>query len=62
LVLLIIGITITISALLIYVAPFAKFFQFEPVTLVQLGISIGLGFIFVVWFELVKWRNRMQTL
>jgi Ca2+-transporting ATPase len=60
LVLLIIGITITISGLLLYITPLANFFQFVTLSLHQLALSIGLGFIFVIWFEIVKWRKRAE--
>ena len=58
LVLWIIGATIAITGLLIYVHPFADFFGFEHLNIVQLGICIGVGFVSVIWIELVKWRNR----
>jgi P-type Ca2+ transporter type 2C len=62
LVLLVIGITIAITGLLIYVHPLANFFKFEPLNITQLGICIGVGFVSVIWIELVKWRNRkMET-
>jgi P-type Ca2+ transporter type 2C len=58
LVLWVIGITIGITGLLIYVHPFADFFAFEHLKISQLGICIGVGFVSVIWIELVKWRNR----
>jgi P-type Ca2+ transporter type 2C len=58
LVLLVIGITVFITALLIYVHPFADFFEFEHLNFVQLSTCIGVGFVSVIWIELVKWRNR----
>lgn len=61
LVLLIISITVALSGLLIYIRPISAFFQFEPLSLSQLAVSIGLGFIFVIWFEAVKWRNRIRS-
>lgn len=61
LVLLIISITIGICAILIYVKPLSKFFQFEALNLAQLLISVSLGFLFVIWFELVKWRKRVSN-
>ncbi|PMP65276.1 MAG: haloacid dehalogenase, partial [Mucilaginibacter sp.] len=59
LVLLIIGVTLLISGSLIYVGPLAKFFGFEPLGLIQLSVSIGTGFLSVIWFELFKWRKRL---
>lgn len=54
LVLLIIGITTVITALLLYVKPLTEFFLFEQPTLAQLGISIGIGFVCTIWYEGVK--------
>lgn len=59
LVLLIIAVTITITALLIYVKPLAIFFEFEALTTAQMLSSIGIGFVFVIWYEAVKWRKRV---
>ncbi|MFN8114920.1 MAG: cation-translocating P-type ATPase [Bacteroidia bacterium] len=58
LVLLIIGITILITTLLIYVKPLAHFFELNALNFSQLVISALIGFVFVIWFELVKWRKR----
>ncbi len=58
LVLLIIMITISITALLLYIPALAGFFLFATLTPGQLGISIGIGFLSVIWFEFVKLRNR----
>ena len=58
LVALIISITIIISAMLLYIRPLTKFFEFEQLSLSQLGISVGVGFVFVIWYELVKWWKR----
>ncbi|MFA6086949.1 cation-translocating P-type ATPase [Mucilaginibacter sp.] len=58
LVLLIIGITLLITASLIYIKPLADFFGFEPLHGYQLAISVAIGFSSVVWFELYKWRTR----
>jgi len=60
LVVMIICITIAISGLLIFIKPLAAFFLFESLNLSQLLISIGIGFLSVIWFELVKWRKRMK--
>ena len=58
LVLLIISITILISALLLYVKPMTQFFEFQSLNLSQLIISVSIGFLCVIWYEVVKWRNR----
>ena len=60
LVLLIIGITIAITTMLLFVKPFTKFFDFEELSAFQLGISVCVGFLFVIWFEIVKWIKRLR--
>lgn len=55
---LIIGITVSIMGLLLYIKPLSKFFAFEHLNLIQLSISVGVGFISVVWVELLKWWKR----
>jgi Ca2+-transporting ATPase len=60
LVMLIIGITILITTLLIYVKPLAFFFELGSLNIIQLSISILIGISFVIWFEVVKWRNRIS--
>lgn len=61
LVLLIIGITMLITALLLYITPLSRFFGFEPLSLPQLLVSVALGFCSVIWYEIVKWRKRRNT-
>lgn len=58
---LIIGITLAISGLLIFVPPLARFFSFEPLNWPQIGVCTGIGFLSVIWFELVKWRTRATS-
>jgi Ca2+-transporting ATPase len=58
---LIIGSTIIISASLLYLRPLSNFFEFERLNLLQITISILIGFVSVIWFEGVKWSKRMQT-
>ena len=60
LILMIIGITVTITILLLSVKPFMIFFGFSPLSLLQLLISMLIGFVSVIWFELVKWRTRVK--
>ena len=54
----IIGITLFITILLLYVKPLTKFFQFEQLTISQLSIAVVVGFISVIWYELVKVGKR----
>ena len=46
--------TIVITALLLYIHPLARFFKFASLDFAQLIFSVGAGFIFVIWYELVK--------
>ena len=59
LVLIVICITLLLTGLLIYVKPIAEFFAFESLNGFQLSIGVGIGFLSVIWFEIVKWRKRM---
>ena len=61
LVLLIISITIAILTLLLTVKPLINFFQFERLTLTQLGISVCIGFLSVIWYEGVKVWKRLRN-
>ena len=56
---LIISITLAITGSLLFVPPLAKFFSFEALNFEQLSMSIGIGFISVAWYELIKWRKRI---
>jgi Ca2+-transporting ATPase len=61
LVAIIIGITIIITGLLLYVKPLTRFFEFEHLISNQLFIAIGVGSISVLWYELVKlWKRNTQ--
>src|SRR5690606_42048085 len=56
----IVGITVGITLLLLFVPSFTKFFQFERLDINQLGTSVGMGMLSVLWFEIVKWWKRKQ--
>lgn len=56
----IVGITIGITLLLLFVPPFTKFFEFERLDLNQIGISVGIGMLSALWYEIVKWWKRQQ--
>ncbi len=58
---LIIGVTIVITALLLFVNPLTEFFEFEKLNFSQVANSVVTGFLFVVWYEIVKWRNRIKA-
>lgn len=59
----IITITIFMTGLLLYVKPLTKFFQFEHLNIGQLSIAIGVGFVSVIWYELVKlWKRNLKRI
>ena len=58
LVLMIIGITISITALLLFVPVLNTFFGFGTLAFKQIGIASGAGFLSVIWYELVKMKKR----
>ncbi|WP_396190921.1 cation-translocating P-type ATPase [Flavobacterium sp.] len=58
LVLLIIGITIAVTSLLLFVHVFSKFFLFEIVDYTQIGFSILIAFVSVMWIEIYKIFKR----
>ncbi|MEP7269646.1 MAG: cation-translocating P-type ATPase, partial [Saprospiraceae bacterium] len=57
----IIAITITITGLLLFVSPLTTFFKFERLNFSQLFTCIGIGFISVIWYELVKIKTRLKS-
>ena len=59
-VLFIIFITIAIVGLILYVKPVTTFFKFETLNFTQLLICIAIGFITVIWFEIVKLVKRLK--
>ena len=61
LILLIIGITITITGLLLFVPQLTAFFEFESLNISQLFTCIGIGFISVIWYELVKIKTQIKN-
>ncbi|MFE3870243.1 cation-translocating P-type ATPase [Flavobacterium sp. ZS1P70] len=61
LVLMIISLTILITALLLFVPAFSHFFQFETVSGSQIGLSILVGFVSVLWIEIYKWFKRRKS-
>lgn len=62
LVLFIICFTIAMSGLILYVNPLIEFFNFEILNLSQLLISLCIGFLFVTWYELIKWGKRAKVI
>ena len=58
LVLIIIGITVLITSLLLLVPVFSTFFMFGTVSASQIGMSILVGFVSVLWVEIYKAFKR----
>ena len=58
-VILIISITVAITALLLFIKPLTLFFKFESLHFLQIGICIAIGFLSVMWYEIIKWRKRV---
>ncbi len=58
---LIIGITIVLVLSLLYIPALTNFFEFEHLSITQLGISILAGASSVLWYELVKWGKRIKN-
>ena len=61
LVLMIIGITIAVTSLLLFVPVFTNFFLFEMVDAKEIGISILVGFVAVMWIEVYKIFKRKSS-
>jgi len=59
-VLYIIFITIALVGFILYLKPLTNFFEFETLNLTQLIFCIGIGFITVIWFEIVKLIKRRK--
>ena len=57
-VLMIIGVTLLITALLLYVPVLTNFFEFESLSFWQLSIAVGVGFASVIWIEIAKMIRR----
>jgi P-type Ca2+ transporter type 2C len=57
----IIGVTIAITGLLLFVTPLSSFFDFDYINVIQLLSSVVIGFVAVIWFEVVKWRSRVAA-
>jgi Ca2+-transporting ATPase len=60
LVVLIIGFTILLTAMLLFVEPLTHFFAFKMLNFTQISIAILTGFVSVIWFEVVKWIKRIN--
>jgi Ca2+-transporting ATPase len=56
----IIGITVFVTALLLFVPAFSDFFKFDLVSTKQIALSIAVGGISVLWIEIYKGIKRMK--
>lgn len=50
--------TIAIVSMMLFIQPITRFFEFETPTFSQLLLCICVGFVSVIWFEIVKWNKR----
>lgn len=57
---LIIGITVVITACLLFIPVLAAFFEFAILTSMQLSVAVGIGFVSVIWYEIVKLYKRTK--
>ncbi len=60
-VLFIIFITLAIVGLILYIQPLTSFFEFERLNLMQLLTCLAIGFVSVIWFEIVKLIKRKNS-
>ena len=60
LVLLIIGVTLFITVLLLFVPQFSQFFMFDTVSIQHIGLSILVGGVSVFWIEIYKGFKRLK--
>lgn len=60
LVLLIIGVTVFITTLLLFIPQFSQFFMFDIVSIQHIGLSILVGGISVFWIEIYKGFKRLK--
>ena len=60
LVLLIIGVTVFITTLLLFIPQFSQFFMFNIVSIQHIGLSILVGGISVFWIEIYKGLKRLK--
>ncbi|HLO45422.1 MAG TPA: cation-translocating P-type ATPase [Leadbetterella sp.] len=59
LVLIIIGITLALTSLILFIPAISGFFQFQKLTLIQLAFCLIVGSASVLWYELVKvWKRK----
>ncbi len=57
----IIIVTTLITVVLLIINPLTTFFEFQRLSWFEVLISTGIGFLSVIWFEIVKWQNRKRN-
>jgi Ca2+-transporting ATPase len=53
--------TVFLTALLLFIPPFAHFFEFEKLSGSQGVFCVAVGCLSVVWFEVIKYLNRRRV-
>ncbi len=61
LILLIILLTLGITASILFIPQLTTFFQFERLNSTELLTCLGVGFVSVIWFELVKLKTKLKV-
>ena len=56
-----IGATLVLLFTLLYVPPFANFFQIAPLNVKEIGSTILISSISVLWFEFYKFMKRKRS-
>lgn len=51
----VIGLTLTLLFVFMYIPPFARFFKLDSLSFEELGFSVLIAGISVLWFEVYKW-------
>lgn len=57
----IIGATLLLLFAILYIPPFASFFEVNGISLQKLGVSALVAAVSVLWFEVYKWLRRMKN-
>jgi Ca2+-transporting ATPase len=52
---------VAITGLLLFIPPLTAFFEFAQLSIRDLLLAIGIGFISVIWYELVKIKARLSS-
>lgn len=58
---LVIGLSLVLLLVILYVPLVAEFFKVSALNLGQLGISIGIAALTISWFEVYKWMKRSKA-